>query len=359
MPDLTLQLGSFQFRNRSLEMPEYIAGGGAQILITHQLVGGDRIIDAMGRNDAPLEWAGRFMGPDAAQRAFTLDAMRIAGQQFLLTWARYRYNVVIEKFIFNTERFYNVPYRIVCVVVQDLGNPTLRSPSDSIDSAIRGSTSSAGFFSSLLNDSGLSGLIDDVKGAVGAVNDFATATVAEVNSVLGPVVAAQAYVQQAISQLGVNVSNITSLGGIFPNQISESAINLIDQAQTFGDLGNLYNTGYSLGVTQVNLESLSGIGNSLDQAGSSLTTAGGNLFNVANDVYGDPTKWTGIAEQNGLTDPQLDGVNTLQIPDNPPDTGGVLGGPHIVTAAEGLASDDAFLLLANQRANVGFLGGGN
>lgn len=358
MPDLTLKLGTFGFRNASLEMPEFIAGGGEQVLITHQLVGGDRIVDAMGRSDAPLEWAGRFMGPDAAQRSFTLDAMRIAGQQLLLTWGRYRYNVVIHSFIFNTERFYNVPYRIRCLVVQDLANPTLRNPADSIDSAIRNSAGSAGFFSDLLNDTGLTSLMDDVKGAVGAVNDFATATIGTINSVLGPVVAAQAYVQQAIGQLGVNVSNITSLGGIFPNQISESAINLIDQAQTFGDLGNLYNTGYSLGVTQVNLESLGGIGDSLDQAGSSLITAGGNLFGVASDVYGDPTLWTGIAERNGLTDPQLEGVNTLQIPDNPPNTGGVIGAPNLLTPAEGLSSDDAFLEFARQRANVGFNGGG-
>lgn len=322
-PDTTLKLGDFVFQG--LEIPEAIKWGGGQMIALHKLVGGVRVLHAMGRDEVPLEWSGRFMGPDAFQRARILDSMRIAGRELQLSWGELRYSVVIQSFIAVYERYYNIPYTIVCEVVEDLANPTAQAATTGLDSLIRGATEDAGFFAGLLEDSGLQSVIDTVKGAVDAVEDFASATIDQINSVLGPVVAAQAYVAQVIDQTGVNLGNILSLGGVFPNELSESAFNLINQSDIFGDLGNLYNLNASLGVVGVNLNSLGNIGEQIDLAGRSLTTAGGNLFDIAAEVYGDATKWTGIAEKNGLSDPQLDGITTLQIPANVPDTGGILG----------------------------------
>jgi hypothetical protein len=45
-----------------------------------------------------------------------------------------------------------------------------------------------------------------------------------------------------------------------------------------------------------------------------ITVAGGNLFELALLYLGDATQWNRIAEVNGLTDPMLSGVTTLQIP---------------------------------------------
>ncbi len=47
---------------------------------------------------------------------------------------------------------------------------------------------------------------------------------------------------------------------------------------------------------------------------STLTVAGGTLFHLALKQLGDATQWIRIAQLNGLTDPQLDGLVTLQMP---------------------------------------------
>ena len=45
-----------------------------------------------------------------------------------------------------------------------------------------------------------------------------------------------------------------------------------------------------------------------------ILIAGGNLFTVAAQELGDATQWFRIAALNGLTDPMLYGLVTLQIP---------------------------------------------
>jgi nucleoid-associated protein YgaU len=53
-----------------------------------------------------------------------------------------------------------------------------------------------------------------------------------------------------------------------------------------------------------------------------ITVAGGNLFQIAAQYLNDATQWLRIAQMNGLTDPILTGVVTLQIPDVNPNAGG-------------------------------------
>lgn len=53
-----------------------------------------------------------------------------------------------------------------------------------------------------------------------------------------------------------------------------------------------------------------------------ITVAGGNLFALALQYLGDATQWNRIAQANGLIDPFLSGINTLQIPSSDPSAGG-------------------------------------
>jgi hypothetical protein len=46
-----------------------------------------------------------------------------------------------------------------------------------------------------------------------------------------------------------------------------------------------------------------------------LTVAGGNLFQIAAQQLNDATQWIRIAQLNGISDPMLEGVTTLLIPD--------------------------------------------
>ena len=93
--------------------------GGGQQIAEHKLPGGKRIIDVMGRDDAPIEWSGLFTGPEATDRAKVLDGYRIAGKPLTLSWWEFNYTVVVTQFTATFERWYHVPYRIVCEVVSD------------------------------------------------------------------------------------------------------------------------------------------------------------------------------------------------------------------------------------------------
>ena len=53
-----------------------------------------------------------------------------------------------------------------------------------------------------------------------------------------------------------------------------------------------------------------------------VTVAGGNLFQLALQYLGDATQWNRIAQENGLIDPMLTGVVTLNIPSVDPNAGG-------------------------------------
>ena len=55
---------------------------------------------------------------------------------------------------------------------------------------------------------------------------------------------------------------------------------------------------------------------------SMITVAGGDLFHIAAQKLGDATQWIRIAQLNGLSDPLLTGVTTLQLPTPNPAAGG-------------------------------------
>ncbi|HVJ54871.1 MAG TPA: hypothetical protein VM689_20595 [Aliidongia sp.] len=126
MPDFTVTLGGFAFQN--FEVPNELPFGGAQAITTHKLIGGGRVIDAMGRDDARLAWSGTFLSPDADLRARSLDALRVAGAPLALVWNAHRYLVVIQSFSPVYRRASEVPYRIACEIIQDQTQPALEPP---------------------------------------------------------------------------------------------------------------------------------------------------------------------------------------------------------------------------------------
>jgi len=115
MPSLTL--GPITFTD--FELPARIVFGGRQRLAVHQLPGGARVIDAIGRDDAPLSWSGIFTGPDATARARTLDLMRTEGQAWAALWDDFSYTVIVAEFAARYERTNWIPYRISCTVLTD------------------------------------------------------------------------------------------------------------------------------------------------------------------------------------------------------------------------------------------------
>lgn len=140
MSDGLVILGGFVFLDH--EIPNKIPFGGKQAHKVHEFVGGQRVVDAMGPSPDDKKWSGRFRGASAIARAQTLDAMRIAGAAVELSWLGLFFTVLITEFNADTEKFYEVPYTITCVVVDDPAASAGAAPS-SLDSLVGGDLASA------------------------------------------------------------------------------------------------------------------------------------------------------------------------------------------------------------------------
>lgn len=314
---VTLTLGDFTFQDS--EIPERIPFGGEQSIVKHDLVGGGRVLQAMGGFDAPLEWSGWFRGASAVSRAKALDAMRAKGAPMLLTWGEFRYWVVIESFRPDYEHAYRIPYRIVCQPSINYGAPGADAPGSSLDDSIMSCTREASALTDSIGDGKLSGLMGDLKDAVSAVSSFATAAQAEISAVLLPVAQMQTQIGILLASAGNTLQSVATVGGILPNNpIAKQVASLNGQLSAMQQQRDL--------VQLRNVVGRIGAGASLGDASQSLTVAGGNLFSIASKVYGDATAWAGIAQANGITDPKISGIQTIKLPATAGDSGGVLSG---------------------------------
>lgn len=307
MADITLTLGQFVFSD--FEIPESIPFGGEQRLTVKKLVGGARVIDALGDDPVPLVWGGIFLGADALNRAMALKSMKESGQVFPLSWDQFSYKVIIQSFLPDYRKAYYIPYRIACEVVSD-NTKYVATPPPNVTDVINADTNTATTICNNVGNSTLSTAMSTLSSAIAAVSDFAKATQAQINAVLQPLAAVQAQVSILIASTEKTLQNVTTVGGLLPNN---------PISQVVAKLGNYA----SASMNQPQLVQLSGvlgrIGVNIGQINSSVrtvTVTGGNLYDIASKQYGDATGWTAIAQANPTLngDPQLSGITTLVIP---------------------------------------------
>lgn len=125
MADTKLILGGIAFRE--FEIPEQINYGRKGRIEIHKIVGGGRVIDTYGSDPDPIRWSGRFRGADAASRARQVEALVESQRRVSLTWGGFAYEVVVDSFDADYQRFYEIPYRVSCTV--DTGGNSGSSPS--------------------------------------------------------------------------------------------------------------------------------------------------------------------------------------------------------------------------------------
>ena len=118
MPGIALSLGPVAFQD--FEIPPSIAFGGKQRVAVHYLSSGQRVMEALGPDDATISFAGMLSGPSASQRARDIDALRSLGQSLILAWDAFSYPVIIASFQAEYRNQWWIPYRISCTV---LSNP--------------------------------------------------------------------------------------------------------------------------------------------------------------------------------------------------------------------------------------------
>jgi hypothetical protein len=166
----------------------------------HKLIGGARVIDAMGVDDRAITLKGTFLSPDADQRALQVDVMRKAGQPVPFAWYSHVYTVVIKSFQPEFQRPDRVPYSLTVEVLQDQTQP-IGSPDPSDDDLFGGTLTAIG--------TALAGLTGG-----GSLLPIVVATVSTGAAALASVEAAIGQAQSAApaAALGVPVA-MTSLQG--------------------------------------------------------------------------------------------------------------------------------------------------
>jgi len=117
MSNVILTLGGVPFQD--MEVPEKISFGGKQRVAVQNLIGGGRVVEALGLDDGEISFSGIFSGGDAVSRAQLLDAARALGATLPLVWDGFFYTVIIEEFTAEYRKTNLIPFTITCVVVSD------------------------------------------------------------------------------------------------------------------------------------------------------------------------------------------------------------------------------------------------
>lgn len=315
--DTVLRLGEFEFQG--MEVPDALGLGGAQVLAKHWFPGGAKTVQALGADHAPIGWAGLFLGETALDRARYLDFLRCQGGELQFTVFDLTYTVVIERFQFSAERFYKVPYQISLEVVSDDSQPQRTIAPASFDTAIQDDSYAMLGLGDLIGDGPLSAALASLDGAIGTVSSFAKANGAVIQSVINSVGAVSSRVALLTASAENTLLSATTLGGVLPsNPLSASVANMAAQLT----VTNRYPLLLNINSLATRMTRNVGMAN-LQSSTRTRQVAGGNLFDIAAREYGDATRWTAIAEASGLDDTVVSGLQTLLVPANPQDSGGV------------------------------------
>ena len=352
-PKVTLVLGPFTFEGP--EVPEQINFGGAQMLAVHQLIGGDRIVDALGRNDDDITWKGLFFGQTASARAQYLDGLRITGKALTLKWGSFRYQVVIKSFKPEFKQTYQVPYTIVCTPVKDETKPVKKLAPYQVKGELNKQMATANALGGCLGNGVISSALSSLSSAIGAIPDAvsgimgdvgaaasaltgAETCVAQISSgiqgaiadVLAPIEAAQTAVQGLLGQVNSAVGTFGTIASAVGLPGAQAAASIETTLSSVAQVGPINRLASVLGVMHSNavMGAYGSFAASNDPTSplyrvplpnpySSVTVGDGSLMDLASQHYGDASQWPLIAQANGMTDPQINGVQTIAIPQQP------------------------------------------
>jgi hypothetical protein len=234
-----LTLGPVTFSD--FEVPDEITGvGGDQSLVVHKLVGGNRIVDAMGRDDTDIKWSGRFRGQQAETRARLLDALRVQGQPIELTWASYRYQVCIKTFEARYTNPLEIPYSIIVLVIADDSYPLL-PVAGGLDAVLGTDLNTLLQIANNTNIPAVTNAVLQIQNAMSPIPTFQGASATTVLGVQVALAAASGVVNSNIASNNTLVAASGSVGGVVGGgNPTTMATGLLTQEQSFTTLGQLY-----------------------------------------------------------------------------------------------------------------------
>ena len=194
-----LTLGQVTFQN--FEIPEMINFGGSQSMSVKKLIGGQRQIDAMGRDDDDISWSGLFQGSTANFRAAFLDGMRVNGAAIPLTFSQYNFLVVIKDFKPVFKRFYWIEYSITCTIFQDLNKPFPLLLPVAYDDAIGNALTEANDIAFVIANPSITSALALLSEAINSVSSIQNASASVIATITGPLNSAIDVTNQQIASL--------------------------------------------------------------------------------------------------------------------------------------------------------------
>lgn len=312
------------------EIPEQMPFGGPQRLVVNEFVGKNkREIHLLGAQPKPIQWEGSFIYASALDRARFIDSLRILGSSLPLTWGDFQYTVVISSFEFTPKGENEIPYNIICEVVEDKTDPqSILTPS--LDTIPDGIALSLGFIRDLI--ASLTTFLASVKNVIASIRR-------EINTIVG-------MANQLLQDLAdvVNIFNQPSeiINGFITDAltISNTATVLIGQLSVpnlssaslfaspgipglpnFPGLGATAATGADPMIDLIQVQSATkALADLLGKLREppfvvETTVMGTDLFEVASKFYdGNLDAWAKIADFNGLKDSRIDGPTKLRLP---------------------------------------------
>lgn len=305
-------LGTFEFVD--FEVPERISLGAKQQIVVHKLVGGARVVDVLGVDYDAIRWSGIITGNESASRVLALEQIRDAGRPITFTLDDVAFEVVLSEFVPVYEFVYRRPYSLELTVIKRQDAPSLVDAlTGSLDALVNGDIGKMLGLADIIDIKAVTDAVTAVQDAVAQVQDIANATVAAVQTIVRPIVAAQQIVHGAIAQLESAARDITTLGGLVPgNPVAKTVDNVLRQVDSVTRLPALYQMNNVLGRLNKNVQT-----GQIANGVRTITQAGGTLYQMASDLYGDASKWLGIAAANKMTDPKVDGIKSIIAPENP------------------------------------------
>jgi hypothetical protein len=115
--NVVVTLGGVAFQD--MEVPEHISFGGQQRISVQPLIGGGRVVQALGVDDGVIAFSGIFSGTGAVARAQLLDTARGLGAVLPLVWGGFFYSVIIRSFTAQYRKSNLIPFALSCTVVAD------------------------------------------------------------------------------------------------------------------------------------------------------------------------------------------------------------------------------------------------
>ncbi len=287
------------FNDYHFEIPETIdMFGGPQTVAIHEFPtapsssggngAGIRTVQVLGAFPRTLRWRGQIIQPNAAARFYEIDRWRISGDTVYLSWGEFAWSGVLSKWLGRPRGQYRFEYHAEFEPEEDLASKSLANQA----------TDPPGLVNRML-----SGIAKDIG--------FSATT-------------AQSVAQDFIAVAGTAVA---SAGGLLSGIDAPTKARLATQVRQIQSAATAAKAAAKANPTAGNFTAAlfsSDLANQATAAGAILTGAprpvtlvteiNPNLPALAMRYYGDASKWTIIAQANGLTDPQPTGQYKLTIP---------------------------------------------